>query len=127
MTRAPPEQVSGGGRSFLTDTGYHACITLALPAFPDFPFDAMSFELIDPAALAGDPLDAEEPLLARAAQGDAVAHLWEAPVSLIVPRSYQRYAPLADARAEFARRGCPVWLRDCQVADWCRKGRAFLI
>jgi lipoate-protein ligase A len=40
-----------------------------------------------------------------------VAHLWEAPVSLVLPRSYQRYATLDDARAEFARRGCPVWLR----------------
>jgi lipoate-protein ligase A len=73
--------------------------------------DAMPFELIDPASLSGDPLDAETALLARAAAGDAVAHIWEAPVSLIVPRSYQRYAPLDDARAEFSRRGCPVWLR----------------
>ncbi|WP_087042839.1 lipoyl protein ligase domain-containing protein [Caballeronia ptereochthonis] len=74
----------------------------------------MPFELIDPASLSGDPHDplkAEEALLARAAAGDAVAHVWEAPVSLIVPRSYQRYAPLADAREAFARRGCPVWLR----------------
>jgi lipoate-protein ligase A len=74
----------------------------------------MPFDLLDPASLSSDPqnpLHAEEALLARAAAGDAVAHLWEAPVSLIVPRSYQRYAPLADARAEFTRRGCPVWLR----------------
>ena len=71
----------------------------------------MPFELLDPASLPGDPLDAEEALLARASAGDAVAHLWSAPVSLIVPRSYQRYAPLADARATFAQRGCPVWLR----------------
>jgi lipoate-protein ligase A len=73
--------------------------------------DAMSFTLIDPSSLPDDPMQAEEALLKRAASGDAVAHIWEAPVSLIVPRSYQRYAPLADARAEFARRGCPVWLR----------------
>jgi lipoate-protein ligase A len=73
--------------------------------------DSMSFDLIDSATLPGDPLDAEEALLTRAAAGDAVAHVWDAPASLIVPRSYQRYAPLADARAEFARRGCPVWLR----------------
>ncbi|MDR5740893.1 MULTISPECIES: lipoyl protein ligase domain-containing protein [unclassified Caballeronia] len=71
----------------------------------------MPFELLDPASLPGDPLDAEEALLARASAGHAVAHLWTAPVSLIVPRSYQRYAPLADARAAFAQRGCPVWLR----------------
>jgi lipoate-protein ligase A len=71
----------------------------------------MSFDLIDSSSLPQDPMQAEEALLARAASGDAVAHLWEAPVSLIVPRSYQRYASLADARTEFARRGCPVWLR----------------
>ncbi|WP_244817801.1 lipoate--protein ligase family protein [Caballeronia sp. Lep1P3] len=71
----------------------------------------MSFALLDSASLPGDPLDAEEALLARAAAGDAVAHLWTAPVSLIVPRSYQRYPALADARAAFAQRGCPVWLR----------------
>ncbi|WP_250455232.1 lipoate--protein ligase family protein [Caballeronia sp. ATUFL_M2_KS44] len=71
----------------------------------------MPFELLDSASLPGDPLDAEEALLARAGAGHAVAHLWTAPVSLIVPRSYQRYAPLADARAAFAQRGCPVRLR----------------
>ncbi|WP_321797192.1 lipoyl protein ligase domain-containing protein [Caballeronia sp. J97] len=74
----------------------------------------MPFELIDPASLSGDPhdpLQAEEALLARAAAGDAVAHVWEAPVSLVVPRSYQRYAALNDAREAFAERGCPVWLR----------------
>ncbi|SAK77344.1 hypothetical protein AWB77_03632 [Caballeronia fortuita] len=74
----------------------------------------MPFELIDPAAHSADPhdpLQAEEALLARAAAGDAVAHVWEAPASLVVPRSYQRYAALADARDAFAARGCPVWLR----------------
>jgi lipoate-protein ligase A len=76
--------------------------------------DSMSFELIDSAVLPADsrdPLQAEEALLARAVAGDAVAQVWEAPVSLIVPRSYQRYPLLADAREAFARRGCPVWLR----------------
>ncbi|KXU85361.1 hypothetical protein CR51_40335 [Caballeronia megalochromosomata] len=71
----------------------------------------MPFQLLDPTSLSGDPLDAEEALLARAAAGEAVAHVWEAPVSLVVPRSYQRYAALADAREAFAGRGCPVWLR----------------
>jgi hypothetical protein len=71
----------------------------------------MPFALLDAAALPGDPLDAEEALLQQAASGHAVAHVWEAPTSLVVPRSYQRYALLSDARAEFARRGCPVWLR----------------
>ncbi|CAL8478749.1 octanoyl-[GcvH]:protein N-octanoyltransferase (plasmid) [Caballeronia sp. S22] len=83
---------------------------MASPATrPDI--DAMPFQLIDPASLSGDPLDAEEALLSRAAAGEAVAHVWEAPVSLVVPRSYQRYAALSDAREAFAQRGCPVWLR----------------
>jgi len=71
----------------------------------------MPFALLDPDSLSGDPLDAEEALIARAASGDAVAHIWTAPVSLIVPRSYQRYPALADARAASAQRGCPVWMR----------------
>jgi hypothetical protein len=71
----------------------------------------MPFDLIAPETLSGDPLDAEEHLLARAASGDAVAHIWEAPASLVLPRSYQRFASLADARAAFLQRGCPVWLR----------------
>jgi lipoate-protein ligase A len=71
----------------------------------------MPFELVDFDASAANPLDAEQALLAYASAGRAVAHLWEAPVSLVLPRSYQRYATLDDARAEFARRGCPVWLR----------------
>ena len=72
------------------------------------PFDLIDFDAADAAA---NPLDAEQALLAHAAAGRAVAHLWEAPVSLVVPRSYQRYASLDAARAEFARRGCPVFLR----------------
>ncbi|MDR5753370.1 MULTISPECIES: lipoyl protein ligase domain-containing protein [unclassified Caballeronia] len=71
----------------------------------------MPFEIVKPAATSGNPLDAEEALLAHAAAGRAVAHLWEAPVSLVVPRSYQRYATLDAARDAFAQRGCPVWLR----------------
>jgi len=81
----------------------------SLATRPDI--DSMPFQLIDPVSLSGDPLDAEEALLSRAAAGEAVAHVWEAPVSLVVPRSYQRYAALADAREAFAQRGCPVWLR----------------
>ena len=70
------------------------------------PFDIVDFEVG-----ADDPLAAEQALLSLAAQGRRVAHLWEAPLSLVAPRSYQRYAALEDARAEFARGGCPVYLR----------------
>ncbi|CDY77395.1 Lipoate-protein ligase A [Caballeronia glathei] len=71
----------------------------------------MPFHFVDFDTAAANPLDAEEALLAQAASGGPVAHLWQAPVSLVVPRSYQRHATLDAARAEFARRGCPVWLR----------------
>jgi lipoate-protein ligase A len=71
----------------------------------------MSFEIVDFPIGSDDPLAAEQALLSLAAGGRCVAHLWEAPVSLVVPRSYRRYAALEQARAEFARRGCPVFLR----------------
>ncbi|KWR91892.1 lipoyl protein ligase domain-containing protein [Cupriavidus sp. IDO] len=71
----------------------------------------MPFAFIDPDASETDPLQAEMALLDLAAQGRQVAQLWEAPVSLVVPRSYLRYAGLAAARTDFAQRGCPVWLR----------------
>ncbi len=83
----------------------------------------MPFVFIEPHAAEGDPLQAELALLDTAAQGGLVAQLWEAPVSLVVPRSYLRYPKFEAARDSFARRGCPVWLR-MSGAGWCRKGRA---
>ncbi len=71
----------------------------------------MSFDIIDFAIGSDDPLASEQALLSLAAQGRRVAHLWQAPRSLVVPRSYRRYAALDQARAEFARHGCPVFLR----------------
>ncbi|OUM02178.1 lipoyl protein ligase domain-containing protein [Variovorax sp. JS1663] len=71
----------------------------------------MPFNLVDPAALPADPMAAESVLLDRAAAGDSVAHVWEAPLSLAVPRSYRRHAELDAARARFAAAGCPVHLR----------------
>ncbi|NRO98685.1 lipoate--protein ligase family protein [Paraburkholderia sp. NMBU_R16] len=71
----------------------------------------MSFDIVDFAIGSDDPLAAEQELLSLAAKGRRVAHLWEAPLSLVVPRSYRRYTALDPARAEFARRGCPVFLR----------------
>jgi len=69
----------------------------------------MPFTLVDPHSLPADPVAAEDALLARA---EALpAYLWEAPVSLVVPRSYRRHAALEAARARFAAEGCTVHLR----------------
>lgn len=71
----------------------------------------MPFDIIDLDVGTADPLVAEQDLLSLAVSGRCVAHLWQAPQSLVVPRSYQRSAALERARAEFAARGCPVFLR----------------
>ncbi len=71
----------------------------------------MPFDIVDFDADTTDPLAAEVELLSLAEMGRCVAHLWQAPLSLVVPRSYRRFAALESARAEFARRGCPVFLR----------------
>lgn len=74
----------------------------------------MPIEFFDaaPAGPAGsDPLQDELSLLELAAQGRQVAQLWEAPLSLVVPRTYLRHAALETARAGFAQQGCPVFLR----------------
>ncbi|WER49713.1 lipoate--protein ligase family protein [Cupriavidus sp. WKF15] len=71
----------------------------------------MTFAFIEPHPSEDDPLQAELALLDLAAQGSQAAQLWEAPVSLVVPRSYLRYERFEAARDRFARRGCPVWLR----------------
>ncbi|GAA4336315.1 hypothetical protein GCM10023165_13520 [Variovorax defluvii] len=71
----------------------------------------MRFLLVDPSELPADPMAAESALLERAAAGECVAHVWEAPVSLAVPRSYRRHPTLDEARARFAAEGCPVHLR----------------
>ncbi|AFT90381.1 lipoate--protein ligase family protein [Paraburkholderia phenoliruptrix] len=71
----------------------------------------MPFHIVDVDADSSDPLAAEISLLSLAAAGKCVAHLWQAPMSLVVPRSYRRFATLESTRADFARRGCPVFLR----------------
>jgi lipoate-protein ligase A len=71
----------------------------------------MPFDIVDHDDDAADPLADETALLRLAETGRCVASLWQAPVSLVVPRSYRRFAALEAARAEFARRGCPVFLR----------------
>ncbi|MFT3803866.1 MAG: lipoate--protein ligase family protein [Burkholderiaceae bacterium] len=71
----------------------------------------MPFEVVDFDDGAADPLAAEMALLSLAETGRCVARLWQAPLSLVVPRAYRRFAALESARAAFARRGCPVFLR----------------
>jgi lipoate-protein ligase A len=71
----------------------------------------MRFDIVDLAAGTADPLAAEMDLLSLASSGQCVAHIWQAPLSLVVPRSYQRFAELERARTEFEQRGCPVFLR----------------
>jgi len=70
----------------------------------------MPFTLVD-IPLAADPLTAEQSLLAQAASGQCLAHLWQAPACLVVPRSYLRFPAFEPAREQFARDGCPVHLR----------------
>lgn len=71
----------------------------------------MPFDLVDADVDTIDPLAAEQDLMALATTGRCVAHLWQAPRSLVVPRSYRRFVALERARAKFAQRGCPVFLR----------------
>jgi len=70
----------------------------------------MPFTLVD-IPRGADPLTAEQSLLAQAASGQSLAHLWQAPVCLVVPRSYLRFPAFEPAREQFARDGCPVHLR----------------
>jgi len=58
-----------------------------------------------------DPTQAEDDLFSRAAAGAAVAQLWHAPQSLVVPASYKRFERLSPVRQQFADAGCPVFLR----------------
>ncbi|CAG2148000.1 hypothetical protein LMG19282_03270 [Cupriavidus campinensis] len=70
-----------------------------------------AFSFIDPDPTEADPLQGELALLDHAALRGPVAQLWEAPLSLVIPRSYLRQPGIEAARADFAARGCPVWLR----------------
>jgi len=70
----------------------------------------MPFTFATPDPLEADPLQGELALLDQAAHGP-VAQLWEAPLALVIPRSYLRAPGVEAARDAFARKGCPVWLR----------------
>ncbi|WP_238263052.1 lipoate--protein ligase family protein [Cupriavidus pauculus] len=69
------------------------------------------FSFVDPDPAESDPLQGELALLDHAARIGPVAQLWEAPLSLVMPRSYLRQPGIEGARAAFAAKGCPVWLR----------------
>ena len=83
----------------------------------------MPFELVEPEVSADDPLHAELALLAGAEEGAPLAQLWQAPASLVVPRSYLRFAAFEAARTDFRARavrcGCAS-----PAAGWCRRDRA---
>lgn len=72
---------------------------------------ATAFSFVDPDPAEADPLQGELALLDHAARTGPVAQLWEAPTSLVIPRSYLRQPGIDAARADFAARGYPVWLR----------------
>jgi lipoate-protein ligase A len=69
------------------------------------------FEILEDRDVGAVGLQGESALLDLAAAGRAVAHLWEAPLGLVAPRSYRRYAQLAQVQADFARHGVAVELR----------------
>ncbi len=69
------------------------------------------FAFVDPHPTHGDPLRDELALLDHAARVGPVAQLWEAPLSLVIPRSYLRQPNIETVRADFAASGCPVFLR----------------
>jgi len=71
----------------------------------------MTFTFVDSDPAETDPLQGELALLDHAANAGPVAQLWEAPLSLVIPRSYLRQPGIETARAAFAAKGCPVWLR----------------
>lgn len=64
-----------------------------------------------PVGYFADPTLAEQPLFARAGDGEAVAQLWQAPQGFVVPGSYRKFAELPAVSELFAGQGWPVWQR----------------
>lgn len=64
-----------------------------------------------PVGYFADPTLAEQPLFARARDGEAVAQLWQAPQGFVVPGSYRKFAELPAVSEQFAGQGWPVWQR----------------
>src|SRR3546814_11996852 len=71
----------------------------------------MLFHVIHPAAGERRQAGFDVALMRQAAQAGPVACLWEADQSLVVPRTYRRHPPFAQACGQFARRGWPVAVR----------------
>ena len=69
------------------------------------------FTLLDGAPADSDGVAIEQALLQRAAEGVAVAHVWEATPGFVVPASYKRFDRFEAACASFAAQGLPVQLR----------------
>ena len=55
-----------------------------------------------PVGYFADPTLAEQPLFARAGDGEAVAQLWQAPQGFVVPGSYRKFAELPAVSEQFA-------------------------
>ena len=66
----------------------------------------MNFHLVDGPTDNDDPIAADLALLQHA--GQPSARLWQAPTSLVVPRSYRRHAGFDAVAAQFSAHGCPV-------------------
>ena len=68
-----------------------------------------------PVGYFADPTLAEQPLFARALDGEAVAQLWQAPQGFVVPGSYRKFAELpavSEHHVAFTfRHGSPVLSR----------------
>ncbi len=69
----------------------------------------MNVRLLDAPDLTSDPIAAESALLDQLSQ--PVARLWQAPLSLVVPRNYCTQAGFEAVRARFAAQVCPVYVR----------------
>lgn len=69
----------------------------------------MRFRLVSEPAGEADPIAADLDLLRQADVPSA--RLWQAPTSLVVPRSYRKYPRLDTVAVQFAANGCPVYER----------------
>ncbi|WP_428423719.1 lipoyl protein ligase domain-containing protein [Methylibium sp.] len=69
------------------------------------------FTLLDGAPADSDGVAIEQTLLRRAADGVAVAHVWEATPGFMVPASYRRFERFEAACESFTDQGLPVQVR----------------
>lgn len=69
----------------------------------------MNFTLLENDVQARDPVAVDADLMRRASR--PVARIWDTPPALVMPRAYRRYPKAETARARFAARGLPVYVR----------------